>query len=99
MVDKEPEWVCYKDPLQGDGKLLMGYKGTSVLDAGYFYAPYIPITQTPVVLDPSTFQPTKGIITRYGKRLLEGQQPEAVQPTKQKVHRSITDEWEVSRFD
>lgn len=53
----------------------MGYKGDSYLDTGYFYAPYIPITTTPVVLDPSVFQNNKGILTRYGKKLLaQGQQ-------------------------
>jgi hypothetical protein len=32
------EWKVYKDPLVGDGKLLMGYQGQSVMDSGYFYA-------------------------------------------------------------
>ena len=31
----------YKDPLLS-GNTLMGYKGQSVMDCGYFYAPYIP---------------------------------------------------------
>ncbi len=31
-----------------------GYKGDSYLDSGYFYAPYIPLTQTPVVLNIET---------------------------------------------
>jgi len=48
----------------------MGYKGTSYMDTGYFFAPYVPLTQTPVVLDPSVFQNKKGILTRYGKKLL-----------------------------
>lgn len=49
----------------------MGYKGQSFMDAGYFFAPYIPITTTPVVLDPASFSPRKGILTRYGKKLLQ----------------------------
>lgn len=49
----------------------MGYKGNSFLDAGYFFAPYVPITQTPVVLDPNSFNARKGILTRYGKKLLQ----------------------------
>lgn len=28
----------------------MGYKGDSYMDSGYFFAPYVPITSTPVVL-------------------------------------------------
>jgi hypothetical protein len=63
-------WRLYKDPLFPAGKLLMGYKGDSYMDSGYFYCPYVPLTQTPVVLDPEGFVPRKGILTRYGKKLL-----------------------------
>jgi len=41
------------------------------LDVGYFYCPYIPITRTPVLIDPEEFDPQAGILTRYGRRLLE----------------------------
>jgi len=61
----------YKDPLFPNCKILMGFKGSSVLDAGYFYAPYIPLLSTPTVLDPNSFTPNKGIMTRYGKKLIE----------------------------
>jgi len=61
----------YKDPLFPNCKILMGYKGGSVLDAGYFYAPYIPLLSTPTVLDPNSFTPNKGVMTRYGKKLIE----------------------------
>jgi hypothetical protein len=60
----------YKDPLFPTNQLLMGYKGDSYMDSGYFYCPYVPLTQTPVVLDPESFCPRKGILTRYGKKLL-----------------------------
>ena len=63
-------WRIYKDPLFPSNQLLMGYKGDSYLDSGYFYCPYVPLTQTPVVLDPESFCPRKGILTRYGKKLL-----------------------------
>ena len=63
-------WRLYKDPLFPTGQLLMGYKGDSYMDSGYFYCPYVPLTQTPVVLDPESFCPRKGILTRYGKKLL-----------------------------
>jgi hypothetical protein len=63
-------WRLYKDPLFPAGQLLMGYKGDSYMDSGYFYCPYVPLTQTPVVLDPDSFCPRKGILTRYGKKLL-----------------------------
>lgn len=63
-------WRLYKDPLFPSGQILMGYRGDSYMDSGYFYCPYVPLTQTPVVLDPESFCPRKGILTRYGKKLL-----------------------------
>lgn len=63
-------WRLYKDPLFPQGQILAGYKGDSYMDTGYFYCPYVPLTQTPVVLDPESFCPRKGILTRYGKKLL-----------------------------
>jgi hypothetical protein len=49
------------------GTFLMGYKGQSFIDAGYVYAPYIPLYSTPtVVLD--DFIGRKGMATQYGKR-------------------------------
>lgn len=63
-------WKLYKDPLFPTNQILMGYKGDSYMDSGYFYCPYVPLTQTPVVLDPESFCPRKGILTRYGKKLL-----------------------------
>jgi hypothetical protein len=41
------------------------------MDAGYIYAPYIPLQQLPTVTDPDSFQPRKGILTRYGKVSIE----------------------------
>ncbi len=63
-------WRLYKDPLFPTNQILLGYKGDSYMDSGYFYCPYVPLTQTPVVLDPESFCPRKGILTRYGKKLL-----------------------------
>jgi len=34
-------------------EVLMGYKGSSFKDTGYFYSPYVPLMNTPVVLDPN----------------------------------------------
>ena len=63
-------WRLYKDPLFPTSQIVLGYKGDSYMDSGYFYCPYVPLTQTPTVLDPESFCPRKGILTRYGKRLL-----------------------------
>lgn len=61
----------YKDPLFPNCKVLMGFKGGSFMDTGYIYAPYIPLVQTPTVLDPNSFTPSRGLMTRYGKKLVE----------------------------
>jgi len=46
--------------------VLVGYKGTSESDAAAFYAPYVPLMSSGVVLDPNTFEPVVGFMTRYG---------------------------------
>ena len=49
-----------------DNQVLIGYKGPSEADAAAFYCPYIPLMSTGTVLDPNTFEPTVGFMTRYG---------------------------------
>lgn len=49
-----------------NSSVLVGYKGTSEADAAAFYCPYIPLMSSGVVLDPSTFEPVVGFLTRYG---------------------------------
>ena len=61
----------YIDPMFPDDEILVGYKGANAMDAGYIYAPYIPLQQLPTVTDPESFQPRKGILTRYGKVTIE----------------------------
>jgi hypothetical protein len=57
----------YVDSYAGDGTpVLVGYKGTSEADAAAFYCPYIPLMSSGVVLDPATFEPVVGFMTRYG---------------------------------
>jgi hypothetical protein len=51
-------------------EVLVGYKGGDKV-AGYAYVPYVPFTRTPVVLDPETFVPRVGLLTRYGKKLVK----------------------------
>ena len=46
--------------------VLVGYKGTSESDAAAFYCPYVPLMSSGVVLDPATFEPVVGFMTRYG---------------------------------
>jgi hypothetical protein len=51
---------------QNDNQVLIGYKGASEADAAAFYCPYIPLMSSGVVLDPATFEPVVGFLTRYG---------------------------------
>jgi Major capsid protein Gp23 len=51
-----------------DDVLIIGYKGGSGdTDAGYIYAPYVPLMVTNPMIDPATFQPVMQTMTRYGK--------------------------------
>ena len=57
----------YVDAYASDSTdVLVGYKGSSESDAPAFYAPYIPLMSSGVVLDPSTFEPVVSFMTRYG---------------------------------
>ena len=49
-----------------NNQVLIGYKGASEADAPAFYCPYIPLMSSGVVLDPNTFEPVVGFLTRYG---------------------------------
>lgn len=63
------QWDVIKDPFYDDNSFLMGHKGMSFLEAGYVYAPYIPLYTTPtVVLD--DFVARKGLATQYGKKAI-----------------------------
>jgi hypothetical protein len=54
------------DTGRDNDQVLVGYKGTSEADAAAFYCPYIPLMSSGVVLDPATFEPVVGFLTRYG---------------------------------
>ncbi len=57
----------YVDAYAADSTgVLIGYKGSSESDAPAFYAPYIPLMSSGVVLDPSSFEPVVSFMTRYG---------------------------------
>jgi hypothetical protein len=54
-------------------EILMAYKGSSLTDVGGVFAPYIPLISTPLVYDPVTFKMSKGLSTRYGKKITQAQ--------------------------
>jgi hypothetical protein len=63
-------YQVYRDPYFPAGKILIGHKGSSLLDAGYIYAPYVPLQLTPTMFNPFNFTPIKGIMSRYAKKLV-----------------------------
>ena len=66
------EIQVFKDPMFPKNRILMGYKGQTFLDSGYFYCPYIPIKTTPIIYDPKTLQPRRGMVTRYATKMIDG---------------------------
>jgi len=63
-------FTVYKDPYFVRNKILVGYKGGSYLETGYVYAPYVPLIVTPTIFAPEDFTPRKGVMTRYGKKMV-----------------------------
>ena len=63
-------YTVYKNPYMNENTILMGFRGTQFLEAGAVFAPYIPLIMTPLIYDPETFTPRKGLLTRYAKKML-----------------------------
>ena len=62
-------YKVYVDPYSANvaasNYYVVGYKGTSPYDAGFFYCPYVPLQMVRAVGE-NTFQPKIGFKTRYG---------------------------------
>ena len=63
-------YKVYKNPYMTENTILMGFRGNQFLESGAVYAPYVPLIMTPLVYDPNTFTPRKGIMTRYAKKMV-----------------------------
>ena len=63
-------YTVYKNPYMTENTILMGFRGNQFLEAGAVFAPYIPLIMTPLIYDPETFTPRKGLLTRYAKKML-----------------------------
>lgn len=63
-------YTIYKNPYMKENTILMGFKGSQFLETGAVFAPYIPLIMTPLVYDPETFVPRKGLLTRFAKKMV-----------------------------
>ena len=63
-------YTVYKDPYFPQNKILVGLKGNTFLESGFIYAPYVPLILTPVIYAQEDFTPRKGVMTRYGKKMV-----------------------------
>jgi hypothetical protein len=64
------QFQVYKNPYMHENTILLGYRGTNFLETGAVYSPYVPLIMTPLVYDPKNFQPRKGVMTRYAKKMV-----------------------------
>jgi len=64
------KWDIYVDPYFPRNIVLVGRKGGSFLESGYVYAPYVPLQVTPTIFGTEDFIPRKGVMTRYGKKMV-----------------------------
>jgi len=64
------KWDVYVDPYFPRNVILVGRKGSSFLESGYVYAPYVPLQTTPTIFGPEDFVPRKGVMTRYAKQMV-----------------------------
>lgn len=63
-------YKVYKNPYMLENVILLGFRGNQFLECGAVYAPYVPLIMTPLVYDPNTFTPKKGIMTRYAMTMV-----------------------------
>jgi len=64
------KWDVIVDPYFLRNVVLVGRRGSSFLESGYVYAPYVPLQTTPTIFGPEDFVPRKGVMTRYAKKMV-----------------------------
>lgn len=65
------KWDVLVSPYFLRNVLLVGRKGSSNLETGYVYAPYVPMITSPTIPNPDNlFVYNKGVMTRYGKKMI-----------------------------
>lgn len=60
----------YVNPNYDPNAFVLGYKGTTMMDAGYVYAPYMPVMTTGMVTLADDFAAREGWATTYGKKAI-----------------------------
>ena len=65
------KYTLIVDPMFPEDEILVAYNGGNPMDSGFVYCPYIPLMPLPTVTDPGSFQPRKGIMTRYAKAAIQ----------------------------
>ena len=66
-------YKVYVNPYMNENVILMAFKGSQFLETGAAFCPYIPLIMTPLLYDPNTFTPRKGLMTRYAKKMLRSE--------------------------
>tara|TARA_R110000824_G_scaffold12623_10_gene55361 strand:+ start:10171 stop:11964 length:1794 start_codon:yes stop_codon:yes gene_type:complete len=64
------KWDVWVDPYFPRNIVLVGRRGSSFLESGFVYAPYVPLQVTPTIFGTEDFVPRKGVMTRYGKKMV-----------------------------
>jgi len=64
------QYDVYVNPYMTENLILLGFRGSQFLETGAVYSPYIPLMMTPLVYDPTTYTPNRGVMTRYAKKML-----------------------------
>lgn len=64
------KYTVYKNPYMTENTVLMGFRGNQFLEAGAVFAPYIPLIMTPLIYDPDSLTPRKGLLTRFAKKVV-----------------------------
>src|SRR5579859_6308871 len=72
----EPQYPYIANINASDGSTPSGSiyniaKNNNYMDAGYIFCPYVPLTKSPISINQESFNPKKGPLTRYGRKLLK----------------------------
>lgn len=63
------KYNVYKNPYYPDNTMLLGARGESFIEAGYVYAPYLPLFASQLLVD-ADFKASRGFCTLYAKKAI-----------------------------